>query len=78
MKSIILIFLLLFIADSYSQNRNLIIQKAKPNIVTIISYDQNKEVLGRATGFFIEKNGKNYIATNRHVTDNASSVKIKL
>ncbi len=33
--------------------------------------------MGRATGLFIEKNGKNYIATNRRVTENASSVKIK-
>lgn len=51
-----------------------LVQQIKPAVVSISTYDGNKNIIGRGTGFFLTST---IIVTNRHVIELASSAEIK-
>lgn len=52
-----------------------LVQKIKPAVVTIITYDENGDTLSQGSGFFI--NSKGDVITNYHVLSYANSAEIK-
>lgn len=46
----------------------------KPAVVTIITYNENGEISGQGTGFFV---GENQIISSRHIFEGISTAKIK-
>jgi hypothetical protein len=51
-----------------------LVQQIKPAVVSISTFDGNKNIIGRGTGFFLTST---IIVTNRHVIELASSAEIK-
>lgn len=75
----IAIFLILFsIVASMSVAAHLkvtdIVGIIKPAVVTIITFNENGEMTGQGTGFFV---GENQIISSRHVFEGVSNAKIK-
>jgi len=56
-------------------NLTKLVKKVQPAVVTVITYDQNKNLLGQGSGFFIDKKG--HLITNYHVLKGAYSAEIK-
>src|SRR5258705_6328375 len=52
-----------------------LVQKAKPAIVEILTYDQQNRLLKTGTGFFISSDGE--LLTNYHVISGGSSIMAK-
>jgi hypothetical protein len=67
-----------FISNSYTIAQDKLpklIKKMQPSIVSIITYDKDKEPLSSGTGFFINKQGN--MITNHHVLEDAYSAEVK-
>jgi len=52
-----------------------IVKKIQPVVTTIITYGEDKEVLGQGTGFFVDKKG--HLVTNYHVLKGAHGAEVK-
>src|SRR6266436_10292285 len=65
----------LAVAAADSANIPALIQKAKPAIVEILTYDQQNRLLKTGTGFFISSDG--LLLTNYHVISGGSSIMAK-
>ena len=52
-----------------------LVQKAKPAVVEILTYDQQNKLLKTGTGFFISPDGE--LLTNYHVISGGSSIMAK-
>jgi|GEM_PF-1855910 len=79
MRKKIAIFLILFsVVATMSVAAHLkitdIVGIIKPAVVTILTYNENGEITGQGTGFFV---GENQIISSRHVFEGVSSAKIK-
>ena len=53
-----------------------LVQKAKPAVVEILTYDQQNKLLKTGTGFFISPDGE--LLTNYHVISGGSSITAKM
>lgn len=74
--SLICVFLFLFASQVQAGvNLTKLVQKIQPAVVTVITYDQNKNLLGQGSGFFIDKKG--HLITNYHVLKGAYSAEVK-
>src|SRR2546427_5896028 len=74
----LLTFLSMFVfypSSFEQQNLPAIVRRIEPAVVTIITYDDNGNLLSQGSGFFINKQGD--VITNRHVLEGASQAKIK-
>jgi len=73
------VYLFLLFCPSYlpAQEQKLpqIIKKIVPSTVIIFTYDENGEIIGQGSGFFVSSKGD--IITNRHVFFDASSAEVK-
>jgi len=56
-------------------NLTQLVEKVQPAVVTIITYDMNKNVSGIGSGFFLDEAG--YLITNYHVLKDAYAAEIK-
>jgi tetratricopeptide (TPR) repeat protein len=52
-----------------------LVKNVQPAIVTILTYDSNKNILSQGSGFFIERKG--HLVTNYHVLSGAYSAEVK-
>jgi S1-C subfamily serine protease len=66
----------LAVAAADSANIPALVQKAKPAIVEILTYDQQNKLLKTGTGFFISPDG--LLLTNYHVISGGSSITAKM
>jgi len=57
-------------------NLTKLVEKVQPAVVTIITYDMNKDVSGIGSGFFFDEAG--YLITNYHVLKDAYAAEIKM
>ena len=57
------------------ENLTILVKKIQPAVVTIISYDMDRKVLGQGSGFFVDKKG--YLITNYHVLKGAHNAEVK-
>jgi tetratricopeptide (TPR) repeat protein len=57
-------------------NLTKLVEKLQPAVVTIITYDMNKDVSGIGSGFFFDERG--YLITNYHVLKDAYAAEIKM
>lgn len=62
-------------AQTVSPDPSALYEKNKKAIVVVLKYDDQKQWMGRGSGFIVEKNG--YILTNYHVMQGAASLKVK-
>ena len=53
-----------------------LVQKAKPAVVEILTYDQQNKLLKTGTGFFVSPNGE--LLTNYHVISGGSLITAKM
>ena len=70
-----LFFVLTFSSASGQENLPVLIKKAEPAIVVIVTYDQEGKTLGQGSGFFINREGD--VVTNFHVLEEASRAVIR-
>jgi tetratricopeptide (TPR) repeat protein len=74
------ILLLLFISALEKQaiaegNLTALVKKVQPAVVTVITYDMDKNVSGIGSGFFVDKDG--HLITNHHVLKGAYSAEVR-
>jgi S1-C subfamily serine protease len=72
------VFLFILLLGNYALaevNLTELVKKVQPSVVTIITYDYNKEVLRQGSGFLIDEDG--HIITNYHVLEGAGSAEVK-
>ena len=60
---------------SGQENLPVLIKKAEPSIVVIVTYGKEGNMLGQGTGFFINQEGD--VVTNSHVLEGASRAVVK-
>src|SRR5882724_7267437 len=63
------------IAPALATDIPALVQKAKPAVVEILTYDQQNKLLKTGTGFFISPDGA--LLTNYHVISGGSSIMAK-
>ncbi len=56
-------------------NIPVIVKKVQPSTVIVLCYDEKGDIIGQATGFFLNNNGE--IITNRHVVKGSNYTKVK-
>lgn len=56
-------------------NIPVLVKKVQPSTVIVLCYDEKGDVIGQATGFFLNNNGE--IITNRHVVKGSNYTKVK-
>jgi Trypsin-like peptidase domain len=61
---------------AYAADIPALVQKAKPAVVEIVTFDQQSKVLKTGTGFFISPDG--LLLTNYHVISGGSSIMAKI
>ncbi len=76
MKLFPLPFFIAFIFPGLAQdNLSRIVEKVRPSLVTVLSYDKDGKIINQGCGFFLNQNGD--IIINQHLIVNADSVVIK-
>ena len=63
---------ILFTVSASAGDIRVLVQKAKPCVVHIATFDKDGKLLATGTGFFISADG--YLVTNEHVVDGAHSI----
>jgi S1-C subfamily serine protease len=77
-SSITAIFLLsaFTIASTVAQEKlPALIRQIQPSVVTIIIRNENRQIVGQGSGFFVDKEGQ--VITNRHVLEGAIRAEVK-
>ncbi|MGB8657721.1 MAG: tetratricopeptide repeat protein [Candidatus Zixiibacteriota bacterium] len=72
---VLLILVAVFSSSLAAGNLPEIIKKIQPSVVVILTYDNEGQISGQGSGFFINERGD--VITNRHVLVEASSAKVK-
>ena len=70
------LFLIFVVSPAVSQeNLPALIKRVEPSIVVIVTYDQEGNMIGQGSGFFIDKEGD--VITNSHVLEETSQASIR-
>jgi len=76
MSLIVFLFCIAAISSSLAQESlPALVKKIEPSVVVILTYDEEGEVLGQGSGFFVSNKGD--VITNRHVLQGASRSDVK-
>lgn len=61
--------------SSAQENLPILVRELQHSVVTIIVRNENKQIIGQGSGFFV--NAEGHVITNRHVLDGAVQGEVK-